>query len=65
MVKKVDNDLVVMSAKLYERFGQVNMIDQAIYEAELELGEETEFISVDSAIERLNKKYYGGREINI
>lgn len=60
MVKKVDNDLVVMSAKLYERFEQVNMIDQAIYEAELELGEETEIISVDSAIERLNKKYYGG-----
>ena len=49
-----------MSAKLYERFEQVNMIDQAIYEAELELGEETEIISVDSAIERLNKKYYGG-----
>ena len=60
MVKKVDNDLVVMSAKLYERFEQVNMIDQAIYEAELELGEEAEIISVDSAIERLNKKYYGG-----
>lgn len=60
MVKKLDNDLVVMSAKLYERFEQVNMIDQAIYEAELELGEETEIISVDSAIERLNKKYYGG-----
>ena len=60
MVKKLDNDLAVMSAKLYERFEQVNMIDQAIYEAELELGEETEIISVDSAIERLNKKYYGG-----
>ena len=53
------SDLVVMSAELYERFAQTNKIDQAIYEAELEIEEGAEPISVDSAIERLNKKYYG------
>ena len=49
------SDLVVMSAELYEKFAQINRIDQAIYEAE----NGAELISVDSAIERLNKKYYG------
>ena len=53
------SDLVVMSAELYEKFAQINRIDQAIYEAEKEVENEAELISVDSAIERLNKKYYG------
>ena len=53
------SDLVVMSAELYEKFAQTNKIDQAIYEAELEIEEGAEPISVDSAIEGLNKKYYG------
>ena len=53
------SDLVVMSAELYERFAQINRIDQAIFEAEVEVEEGAEPISVDSAIERLNNKYYG------
>lgn len=31
------SDLVVMSAELYEKFAQINRIDQAIYEAEKEV----------------------------
>lgn len=53
------SDLVVMSSELYEKFAQINRIDQAIYEAEKEVENGAELISVDSAIERLNKKYYG------
>lgn len=53
------SDLVVMSAELYEKFAQINRIDQAIYEAEKEVENGAELISVDSAIEGLNKKYYG------
>ena len=53
------SDLVVMSAELYEKFAQINRIDQAISEAEKEVENGAELISVDSAIERLNKKYYG------
>ena len=49
------SDLVVMSAELYEKFAQINRIDQAIYEAEKEVEEGAEPISVDSAIERLKK----------
>lgn len=49
------SDLVVMSAELYERFAQNNRIDQAIYEAEKEVEEGAEPISMNSAMER--KKY--------
>ena len=53
------SDLVVMSAELYERFAQINKIDQAIYEAEKEVEEGAEPISMNSAMKRLNQKYYG------
>lgn len=53
------SDLVVMSSELYERFAQINRIDQAIFEAEAEIREGEESILLDDAIERLNKKYYG------
>ena len=53
------SDLVVMSAELYERFAQINKIDQAIYEAEKEVEEGAQPISMNSAMERLNQKYYG------
>lgn len=53
------SDLVVMSAELYERFAQINRIDQAISEAEKEVEAGEIPISLDSAMERLNKKYYG------
>lgn len=53
------SDLVVMSAELYERFAQMNKVDQAIFEAEKEVGDGAETINVDRAMERLDKKYYG------
>lgn len=53
------SDLVVMSAELYERFAQINKIDQSIFEAEAEVNDGAEPIALDSAMERLNKKYYG------
>lgn len=53
------SDLVVMSAELYERFAKINRIDQAILEADTEVEEGAEPISLGNAIERLNKKYYG------
>ena len=53
------SDLVVMSAELYERFAQINRIDQAIFEAEKEVEEGAEPISMNRAIKRLNQKYYG------
>ena len=51
------SDLVVMSAELYERFAKINRIDQAILEAETEVEEGVEPISLDSAMEGLNKKH--------
>ena len=51
------SDLVVMSAELYERFAKINRIDQDILEAEAEVEEGAEPISLDNAIERLNKKH--------
>ena len=51
------SDLVVMSAELYERFAKINRIDLAILEAETEVEEGAEPISLDNAIERLNKKH--------
>ena len=53
------SDLVVMSAELYERFAQINKIDQAIFEADAEVNDGAEPIALDSAMERLNKKYHG------
>lgn len=53
------SDLVVMSTEFYERFAQVNRIDQAIEEAEREVKEGAKPISARETRERLNKKYYG------
>ena len=53
------SDLVVMSVELYEKIVLENKIDQAIYESESEVMEGAKSISLDNAIERLNKKYYG------
>jgi PHD/YefM family antitoxin component YafN of YafNO toxin-antitoxin module len=53
------SDLVVMSSELYEHFAQINKVDQAIFEAEKEVEDGAEPIDVESAMERLNKKYYG------
>ena len=53
------SDLVVMSAELYERFAQINRIDQAIYEAETEVADGAEPVSMNDAKARLDGKYYG------
>ena len=53
------SDLVVMSAELYERFAQINRIDQAIYEAETEVADGAEPVSMNDAKARLDEKYYG------
>ena len=53
------SDLVVMSAELYERFAQINRIDQAIYEAETEVAEGAVPIPLNDAKARLDEKYYG------
>ena len=53
------SDLVVMSAELYEKFAQINKIDQAIYEAEKEVEEGAQPIPLDVAMNRLHEKYYG------
>lgn len=52
------SDLVVMSSEYYERFAQINKIDQAIFDAETEVENGAEPISLDNAMERLNRKYY-------
>lgn len=53
------SDLVVMSSERYERFAQINKIDQAIYEAEEEVEDGATPIALDDARDRLNRKYYG------
>lgn len=53
------SDLVVMSSELYDRFARINRIDQAIYESEREMEEGGEYIDLEDAFGRLNKKYYG------
>ena len=53
------SDLVVMSAELYERFAQINRIDQAIYEAESEVTDGAEPVSMNDVKARLDEKYYG------
>ena len=49
------SDLVVMSAELYERFALVNKLDQAVYEAEKEVEEGSQPISMNSATESHEK----------
>jgi PHD/YefM family antitoxin component YafN of YafNO toxin-antitoxin module len=53
------SDLVVMSSELYERFAQINRIDQAIYEAETEVAEGAAPIHLNDAKARLDRKYHG------
>lgn len=58
LTKNGYSDLVVMSSEYYERFAQINKIDQAIFDAETEVENGAKPISLDNAMERLNKKYY-------
>lgn len=52
------SDLVVMSSELYEHFAQINRVDQAIYEAEIEVAEGAAPISLKDAKAKLDGKYY-------
>ena len=52
------SDLVVMSSELYERFAQINRIDQAIYEAETEVAEGAAPIPLNDAKASLDRKYH-------
>lgn len=47
-----------MSSELYERFAQTNKIVRQLWR-EQEVTEGAEPISLESAMEQLNKKYYG------
>lgn len=53
------SDLVVMSSELYEQFCPDKQDRSGNYEAEQEVTEGAEPISLESAMEQLNKKYYG------
>ena len=53
------SDLVVMSAELYDRIARINRIDQAITDAEKEVEEGAETITLDAAKTSLDMKYYG------
>lgn len=53
------SDLVVMSSELYDKFVNMNCIDQAICESEKEMENGGKAISLEDAFEQLNKKYYG------
>lgn len=57
------SDLVVMSVELYEKIVLENKIDQAIYESESEVMEGAKPISLDNAIERLNKNIMDKYEV--
>ncbi|MBO6298585.1 MAG: type II toxin-antitoxin system prevent-host-death family antitoxin [Lachnospiraceae bacterium] len=50
------SDLVVMSAELYERFAEINKVDQAIEDAEREISEGARPVSAKEARKRLDKK---------
>lgn len=49
------SDLGVRGSELYDKFADINRIDQAIYESEKEMEEGGEAIDLDDAFERLNK----------
>lgn len=55
--KKIDYE--VMHSKLYEQSFQDESVDHVIYEAEVEMKDGAKTISLDNAMEILNKKYYG------
>lgn len=48
-----------MSAELYDRFAQINKIDQAIFKAEKECEDTAEMVDWNVVKERLDTKHYG------
>ncbi len=53
------SDLVIMSSELYDRMVLSNKIDQAIYEAELEVAGGAETVDAGTLFEKLENKYFG------
>ena len=53
------SDLVVMSSETYDRFAQIELVDDIIRNAEIEAANGAELITVDQAFDMLDKKYYG------
>ncbi|MBQ4514501.1 MAG: type II toxin-antitoxin system Phd/YefM family antitoxin [Anaerolineaceae bacterium] len=53
------SDLVVMSSETYDRFAQIERVDDIIRNAEIEAANGAELITVDQAFDMLDKKYYG------
>lgn len=48
-----------MSMELYEKFTEINSIDQAIYEAEKEVKKGAKPIALEEAIDSIIKKHNG------
>ena len=53
------SDLAVMSSELYDRFANINRIDQAIFESEQEVLNGAKTIDAETVFEELEKKYFG------
>ena len=53
------SDLVVMSSELYDSMVRDSRINQAIYDAEREIENGGQAISLAEARSKLDKKYYG------
>lgn len=52
------SDLVVMSAELYDRFANINRIDQAIYESEQEVANGGQAKTAADVFADLERKYF-------
>lgn len=53
------SDLVVMSSELFDKFANINKIDQAIFSAEQEVSNGGNPMDIDEAFDILDRKYYG------
>ena len=53
------SDLVVMSSELYDKFANINRIDQMIYESEQEIANGAEAIDAEVVFAELEKKHLG------
>lgn len=56
ITKNGSSDLVVMSSELYDKFANMNRIDQAIYESEKEMEEGGEAIDLDEIFDYITNE---------
>ena len=54
-----EQEPIVMSSELYDKFARINRIDQAIYESEQEAAGSAEALEANAVFEELEKKYFG------